>query len=115
MSFISRFSPIRAVRDLRFFLAQRQPHELWFGILAITLTGLLLVGFAKDSRIAPVYKRDIVYVEQWSLDRTDDQIRAKQAIDQVERDRFLAERKRLQAERQASFKRLEDKLDRYGL
>lgn len=114
MNFFSRLSPLRAVRDLRVFLSQRQPHELWFLILALTLTGLLLIGFVKDSRVAPVYKRDIVYVEQWTLDRTDAEIIAQQKIDQVAKDARMAEFKARQDKRRAEFKRLDDKLNDLG-
>ena len=114
MSYFARFSPIRAYRDLRLFLLQRQPHELWFLLLALVLTSLLLAGFTKDSKVAPVYKRDIIYVDQWRLDRTDAEIIAKQKIDQVARAKQLAEIKRREAESRAQFKRLDDKLTRYG-
>ena len=115
MQFFTRLSPIRAIRDLRLYLHQRQPHELGFLALAVVMTGLLLIGFMKDSRVERVYKPDIVYVQQWTLDRTDDQIRAQQKIDQAKKDKEQAELKRRQAETQAEFKRLDDKLERWGL
>jgi len=115
MAFFTRFSPFRAIRDLRFFLAQRRPYELGFLALAIVVTGLLLVGFMTDSRVEKVYKPDIVYVQQWRLDRTDAQIRAQQKIDQPIKDKAIAEQKRREAETQAEFKRLDDKLEAWGL
>lgn len=115
MGFFARMSPFRAVRDLRLYLHQRQPYELAFLALAVVLTGLLIIGFAKDSRIEKVYRPQIVYVQQWTLDRTDDQIRAQQKIDQVERRAELAELRARQAKRQAEFKRIDDKLNQWGL
>lgn len=115
MQFFTRLSPVRAIRDLRLYLHQRQPHELGFLALAVVLTGLLLIGFMKDSQVERVYKPDIVYVQQWTLDRTDDQIRAQQKIDQAKKDKDQAELKKRQAETQAEFKRLDDKLERWGL
>ena len=76
MQFFARMSPLRAVRDLRLFLRQRQKHELIFLFLSIFITGLLLIGFAKDSKIEKEYRPNIVYVQQWTLDRTDAEIKA---------------------------------------
>lgn len=115
MRYFSRFSPFAAIRDLRLFLSQRQPHELWFGILAILITGLLLVGFVKDSHVERPYKPNIIYVEQWRDDRTDAQIVARQKVDQIALDARRAELERRQRERQAQFKRLEDKMKAWGL
>lgn len=114
MRYLSRFSPIAAIRDLRVFLSHRQPHELWFGMLAIVLTGLLLIGFVKDSRIEKPYKSNIIYVEQWRADRTDAQIAAKQKVDQVDIDKRRAELERKRKERQAEFQRLDKRLEDMG-
>lgn len=115
MSYLSRFSPIRAIRDLRLFLSHRQPYELVFFVISILITTLLLAGFYVDSRVERVYKREIQYFDSWALDRSDDAIKAKQAVDQVERDRRLAEIRKAEEERRASFQRLDDKMKRWGL
>lgn len=115
MTFFTRLSPFRAMRDLRLFLAQRRPHELGFLALAIVVTGLLLIGFMTDSRVEKAYKPDIVYVQQWRLDRTDAEILAQQKIDQPIKDKAIAEQKKREAETQAEFKRLDDKLEAWGL
>ena len=115
MAFFTRLSPFRAIRDLRFFLAQRQPYELGFLALAIVITGLLLIGFMHDSQVEKVYKPDIVYVQQWRLDRSEADILAQQKIDQKKKDADQADLKKRQAANQAYFKRLDDKLKRYGL
>ncbi|TKD52328.1 hypothetical protein FBR43_14515 [Sphingomonas baiyangensis] len=115
MSYFSRFSPFRAIRDLRFFLSQRQRHELIFFFISLGITTALLAGFYVDSRVERVYKREIQYFDSWSLDRTDAQIVAKQAVDKVERDKRIAARKAREAERQAAFKRLDDSMTRWGL
>jgi hypothetical protein len=115
MQFFARLSPFRAVRDLRLFLHQRQKHELFFLFLSVFMTGLLLIGFAKDSKVEKVYKPDIIYVQQWRLDRSDAEIRAQQAIDAPIKQKQIEEREKALAERQASFKRLEDKMKKWGL
>ena len=49
MRFFSRFSPVIAYRDLRFFLGSRQPHELWFLVAAMAITGFLRGASGKVS------------------------------------------------------------------
>lgn len=115
MQFFARMSPLRAYRDLRLFLATRQRHELLFLAMSIAITAFLLYAFARDSHVEKVYKPDIIYVEQWKLDRTDAQIVAQQKVDQAKRDVEEARLKKAQAERQAQFKRLDDKLSRMGI
>ena len=115
MQFLSRFSPVRAYKDLRGFLASRQPYELGFLALAMLITGFFIYAFAHDSSVQPAYKPDIVYVEQWPLSRTDAEIRAQQKVDAVAKTERLAEQRRRDEERQASFKRLDDSLKKYGL
>lgn len=115
MNFFARMSPLRAYRDLRRFLLTRKPYELWFLAASIAITSFLLFAFARDSHVEKVYRPEIIYVQQWKLDRTDAEIVAQQKIDQAERDAREAKVKRAQAERQAAFKRLDDKLSRMGL
>lgn len=114
MRYLARFSPIAAYRDLRLFLSHRQPHELWFGILAIVITAALLFAFVKDSHFERVYKPNIVYVQQWKADRTDEQIVTQQKADQPAIDKRKAEIEARQKKRRAEFKRLDDKLEAYG-
>lgn len=115
MRYLARFSPVTAIRDLRHYLAARQPYELWFGILSILITGLLLIGFMYDSREVRPYKSNIIYVQQWRADRTDAQIVAQQKVDQVAIDKRKAEIDRRRKAMQAQFKRMDDKLKAYGL
>jgi hypothetical protein len=115
MGFFSRFAPVRAYRDLRFFLAQRQPYELGFLVLAMAITGFFIYAFLHDSSIAPTYRRNVVYVEQWTLDRTDAQIRAQQKIDEPIKQKRLAQERKFDDERRASFRRLDKKLESWGL
>lgn len=114
MNFFARMNPLNAVRDLRLFLHQRQKHELIFLFLAIVATTVIVGVFAKDSRIKKEYNPTIIYVQQWRLDRTDAQIRAQQAIDAPIKQKQIDDLARRQAERQAQFKRLDDKLTKWG-
>lgn len=114
MTFLKTLSPFRAYRDLRFFLATRKRYELWFMVLAMAVTLIILWMFVKDSQIATPYKRNIIYVEQWPITRTDEQIRAQQKIDQAKKHIAEAELEKKRAERQAEFKKLDDKLESWG-
>ena len=113
--FFARMSPLRAYRDLRDFMVGRGPQEFWFLAAAVLITMFFIYAFVKDSHAVKEYRPQIVYVEQWKLDRSDAEIVAKQKVDQVEKDRQLAEVRKRQAETQAQFKKLDDKLTSMGL
>ena len=115
MRYFTRMSPVRAYKDLRLFLATREKYEFVFLIAAMLITGFFIYGFYRDSTVAAPYKRDILYVEQWSVDRTDAQIRAQQAIDGPIKAKALAEQKARQEKRQAEFKQLDDQLTKWGI
>lgn len=115
MQFLDRFSPLRAYRDLRFFLAQRQPYELGFLVLAMAITGFFVWAFVKDSYVEPVYNPEIVYVEQWTLNRTDAEIRAAQIVDQAKKEKRVAAEKRELEQKRAQFKKLDDQMTKWGL
>ncbi|ATY33064.1 hypothetical protein [Sphingomonas psychrotolerans] len=114
MTFLNRFSPLVAYRDLRFFLAARKRHELGFMALSLALTLLILWAFVKDSHFEKAYERNIIYVEQWPITRTDEQIRAQQKIDQAKKHIQQAELKKRREAKKAEFKRLDDKLESWG-
>lgn len=115
MNFLRTLSPLRAIRDLRRFLSQRKPHELWFMILSMAITLLVLFVFVKDSHIPSPYKRNIIYVESWPITRTDEQIRAQQKIDQAKKRIAEAELEKRRKVNQAEFKKVDDWLTRHGL
>ena len=115
MHFFSRLSPVRAYKDLRRFFADRGPVELGFLVIAMGITLTLIWAFAHDSNIESEYRPDIIYVEQYTLNRTDAEIIAQQKIDDAAKQQRLAELRKRDAERQAAFKRLDDKLKSVGL
>lgn len=115
MRYLARFSPFRAIRDLRLFLSQRQRHELIILAVSIMLTSGLIAGFAHDAHEEIPYKRNIIYVQQWRADRSEAEILAQQKIDKVAKDKQLAAEEKERKERQAEFKRLDDKMKAWGL
>jgi len=115
MQFFGRFSLLRAFRDLRYFLSERRPYELGFLALALAVTGFFIFAFARDSRVEPVYKPDIIYVQQWRLDRTDAQIRAQQVIDEAAKEKRVAAENAEKEKTRAQYQKLDKQLDKWGL
>lgn len=115
MMLLKYLSPLRAFRDLRFFLATRKRYELWFMALSAAITVLILSGFVADSSIEREYRPNIIYVESWPITRTDEQIRAQQKIDQAKKRIAQAELEKKRKARQAEFKQIDDKLESWGL
>lgn len=111
----SRFQPSGALGDLRYFLARRQPHQIVFFALAVALTLVAILAVAHDSKFVPDYHRDIVYVQQWPLTRTDAQIVAQQKIDGIQQTRRVAEEQRQREANRAKFKAIDDKLKKWGI
>lgn len=113
--FFARISPLRALRDLRVFLAGRGPEDLWFLAAAIAATMFLIYAFAKDSYFEKEYRPNIVYVQQWKLDRTDAEIIAQQKIDGPKKAAEMAARQAREDKMRAQFKKLDDQLTRMGI
>jgi len=56
------------------------------------IPGLIVLGFYVDANIQP--EPQIIYVQSWPENRTDEQIKAEQKIDQAARDKAAAEKRR---------------------
>jgi hypothetical protein len=95
--------PRAAFRDLTAFLRQRSREQVIAAALAVLVTAIIVVEFFIDSKINTAPPPQIVYVEQWSADRTDAQIIADQKKDQAAREAAIQERQR-------QFQKLENQL-----
>ncbi|MCW2348905.1 MULTISPECIES: OmpH family outer membrane protein [unclassified Sphingobium] len=95
-------SPRSAASDLREMFAPDRPHRWSILALSVTLTGVLLWGFAIDSR-KPGQERQIIYIENWEANRPDSAIIQRQ-IEDFARYRVALESK------QGEFQRLADSL-----
>lgn len=116
MSFLRSVSPSAAWRDMRNVFTQRRRHQLGIMGVALALSYVMLMGIIYESKIPPKpYHREIQYVQQWRADRTDGEIIAQQKIDAAIKARDDKELARLQAERRAQFKKVNDQLKAYGL
>ena len=114
-AYLSFFSPRRAASDLRVFMGTRGQHRPGFLLAALLATGGIIFVFSKDAHFERPYERHIIYVEQWPLTRTDEEIRAQQKIDAAKKAIEQAKLDKLQKARQAEFKKIDDALTRWGL
>jgi hypothetical protein len=96
-------SPRAAFADLRSFMRHRSREQVIGGALAVLVTAIIVIEFLVDSKINTAPPPTIIYVDQWSANRTDAEIIADQKKDQAERD---AARKAQQDE----YKKLEKRL-----
>lgn len=115
MSLLRFFSPVRAYADLRLFFSRRRPHEMVFAALAIAIPILIVSMIAHDAHYEPEYHPNIIYVQQWPLNRSEAEILAQQKLDQAAKDKRQAEVDREEARRRAQFKQVDDALKRYGI
>ena len=95
-------SPKSAASDLRDMFSPDRPHRWSILALSVTLTGLLLWGFAIDSR-KPAKEREIIYIQNWTSDRRDSDIIRKQIEDVIRYEAALEDK-------QGEFRRLADGL-----
>lgn len=95
--------PRAAFADLAAFARQRSREQRIGGALALLTTAIIVVIFFADAKVNTETPAQIVYVEQWSANRTDAEIVADQKKHQAERDAALKERQR-------QFKKLEKQL-----
>jgi hypothetical protein len=117
MSLIPRpASPRVAWRDAISFMRQRRPHQIVFVALAIGIPILVVLAFMNEFNRAPEWHPpEVMYVKQWSAERTRAEIMAQQARDLPAE---LAKKKQIeefQAEQRAQFKRARDALRKVGI
>jgi hypothetical protein len=117
MSIIPRpSSPRAAWRDAMSFMRQRRPHQIVFVALAIGIPILVILAFMNEFNRAPEWHEpQVMYVKQWSAERTRAEIAAQQARDlpgELEKKKKIEE---FEAERRAQFKRARDALRSVGI
>ncbi|HEX6377134.1 MAG TPA: hypothetical protein VFZ91_15590 [Allosphingosinicella sp.] len=101
-------SPRALWADIRAFTGERRPHH-WIALaLAIFMPVAIVILFILDGRTNIMPGPQLIYVESWPANRTDERIKAEQKIDQAARDKA-------KKERQEQFKRLDEKLERLGI
>jgi len=95
--------PKSLLADLRAFARDRPKHQWVAGGIAILMPVIIVVGFIVDARTNIAPGEQITYVQSWSSNRTDAEIKADQARRQAEREAAVAERQR-------QFKQLENRI-----
>jgi hypothetical protein len=115
MKFMKHVSPRGALGDLRDAIKVRNRTDVLFMVLSLLLTGVVLLGFYKDSQFEKPYKREVIYVESWRADRTLQEIIAQQKIDEPKRLAREAEIKAKAEKRRQEFKKIDDGLKAWGI
>ena len=75
-------------------MRQRSREQRIGAALSILVTTIIVIVFFVDSQINTAPPPQIVYVESWSMNRTDAEIIEQQKKDQAERDAAIKERQR---------------------
>lgn len=86
--------PSVALRDLLAFLRQRSREQVIGLCLAVLVTTIIVIVFLVDSKINTAPPPQIIYVENYSANRTDAEIIADQKRDQAAREAAAKERQR---------------------
>lgn len=82
MSIIPRpASPRRAWADLRDYFLEGRKHKVLFLLLSLAATWAIVWAFLIDSKTNIMPGPQIIYVQDWSADRSDADIIAQQKID----------------------------------
>ena len=101
-------SPRVLVQDLRDFWRTR-PRGHWIAAaLAAVVTSAILLAFYIDSRQLAEPREQIIFLDSWPANRTDDQIRAQQKAD-------LDARTRAEEAHRRELQRLDQNLNRLGI
>jgi hypothetical protein len=96
-------SPRALLQDLRAFAAERSKHQ-WIALFfAVAMPLTILALFYLDGRTNIMPGEQVIFVESWSAERSDEEIRAAQQV-------RLKEREKAQAQRQQEWKALADRL-----
>ena len=80
-------------------MRQRSREQVIGGALALLVTAIIVIEFLVDSKTGMSQPAQIVYVDSWSENRTDAEIKADQKKDQEKR-------KQAQLEKQREFQKL---------
>ncbi len=92
----------------RIWGASTRRYKLVFGAVAIGMTSLMITGFVLESRWGVMPEGpQIVYASDWTLDRSDDEIRKQQWAD-------AAEKRKADEARRLQWKKLDDMLTSHG-
>lgn len=113
MSFFRAVNPKAAWADIVEIWRGEQRYKIHFLLLAFFTTCLIFVTFLFESGFEKEPKPlEIIYINSWSADRTDEEIMAENVEVQKETDRRNAMIEQLKREEQESYRRLGE---RFGM
>jgi len=87
-------SPRAAFGDLMAFMRQRSREQRISAALSILVTTIIVIVFFVDAQVNTAPPPRIVYVDSWSVNRSDAEIIADQKKDQAKRQAAAEERQR---------------------
>lgn len=87
-------SPRAALRDLAALWRRGEREQRYGLVLALLATAIILILFFADSKVNTKPAPTITYVESWSADRSDADIKADQAKDQAAKAAFEEQRRK---------------------
>lgn len=96
-------SPRAAWTDFKAFLVDQPRHKWVILLLSIAMPAILVTVFMLDSQTGMQMPKQVVFVESWPANRTDEEIKAQQIIDQKARDEA-------KLRRQQDYQRLQKRL-----
>ena len=111
----SSIAPIAGTNEVFVYMRKKRPHRWGFMGVSAAITGFFVWALIHDSRAEIPYKRDIIYVESWSLNRTDAEIVAQQKIDQAAKEKREAELAAKKEKVRREYQKVDDALKRWGL
>jgi hypothetical protein len=94
MPFPRPSSPKALLSDLRAMLRQRSRHQNIAAVMAILMPVGMVLLFAYNAGFNQAKSERILYVQSWSLDRTDAEIIAQQQKDKAAYEARVRERQR---------------------
>ena len=95
-------SPRALWADLRSFARERSSVQWIAALVAILMPVIIIIGFITDAKTNIAPGERVIFVDSWSANRTDTEIKAAQKAHQEEQEA-------IRAERQRQFKQLEKK------
>jgi H+/gluconate symporter-like permease len=95
--------PRAALKDLTAFLRQRSREQIIGASLAVLVTIIIVIIFFVDSKINTAPPEQVIYVENFPANRTDEQIIADQKQAQIER-------RKAEEARRKEFEKLQERL-----
>jgi hypothetical protein len=101
-------SPRVLWNDIRALIAEKGSHRLLAAVVAVLMPLSIIVIFYYDGQTNVLPGPQLIYAESWPADRSDEEIIAKQKVDQAELEEWRENRRQ-------QFERIDKALERLGI